>query len=380
MNWAKKSLAVHKKLGGKIEIRSKISLKTREDLSIAYTPGVGEIVLVIDKDKNAVWDLTWKQNTVAIVTDGSAILGLGNRGPEAALPVMEGKALLFKELGGINAVPICLATQNEREIVEIVKNLAPAFGGVNLEDISAPRCFYIEERLQDIGIPVFHDDQWGSAIVILAGLENSLKIVGKKLSRVKIVFSGAGAAGIATTRLFIKAGAKNIILVDTQGAIFKGRGNLNEFKRKISQETNLEKEQGSLKDVLKGADVFIGVSAPGIVDSQMVKSMASDPIIFALANPVPEIMPDIAKRAGAAIIATGRSDFDNQVNNSLAFPGIFKGALSIRATKITLQMKLAAAKALAGIVKPKPDQVLPNALDKNVPKIIANAVAKAATK
>lgn len=377
MNWGKQALKVHRRLGGKIEIRSKIPLKTKDDLSIAYTPGVGEVVLAIDQEREAVWEYTGKQNTVAIVTDGSAILGLGNRGPEAALPVMEGKALLFKELADVNAIPICLGTQDEQEIVKIVSFLAPTFGGINLEDISAPRCFYVEEALQDIGIPVFHDDQWGSAIVILAGLRNSLKLVGKKLSDVKIVFSGAGAAGIAATKLLLEDGAQDVILVDKKGAIYKGRDELNEAKLLMAEVTNLNGAKGPLPEVIRDADVFIGVSAAGVVSTHMVQSMARDPIIFALANPTPEIMPDEAKKAGAAIVATGRSDFENQVNNSLVFPGIFKGALSVRAKQITLEMKLTAAEALAGMVTPKPNQILPDALDREVPKVIAKAVAKA---
>lgn len=377
MNFAKKALEVHKKLKGKIEIRAKIPLKTKEDLSIAYTPGVGEVVLAISRELDSVWEYTMKQNTIAIVTDGSAILGLGDRGAEAALPVMEGKALLFKELADLNAIPVCLDTQDEREIVKIVTSIAPTFGGINLEDISAPRCFYIEEALQDIGIPVFHDDQWGSAIVILAGLENSLRLVGKKMEDVKIVFSGAGAAGIATTKLLLETGASDVTLVDKKGAIYKGRDDLNEAKIFMAEVTNLEGVKGPLSKAIKGSDVFIGVSAAGILTPQMVKTMAAGPIIFALANPVPEIMPEEAKKAGAKVVATGRSDFENQVNNSLVFPGIFKGALAVRAPRITIEMKLAAAKSLSGMIDPEPNQILPNALDREVPRVIAKAVAEA---
>lgn len=377
MNVENDSLALHQKLKGKIEVKSKVPLKTKKDLSLAYTPGVGFVSSLIAKDKERVWELTGRANMVAVITDGSAVLGLGDIGPEAALPVMEGKALLFKELAGIDAFPIVLSTQNEKEIIKIVKNLRLSFGGINLEDIAAPRCFYIEEALQNIGIPVFHDDQWGSAIVILAGLENSLKLVGKKIGTVKIVFSGAGAAGIATTKILLEAGVRDVTLVDKKGAIYRGRKDLNEAKMLMAEVTNLNGVKGPLSQVVKDADIFIGVSAAGLLTADMVKSMAKDSIILALANPVPEIMPDEAKKAGARVVATGRSDFKNQVNNVLAFPGVFRGALDIRAPQITMAMKLAAARALSSMVEPKPDQILPDPLDREVPKVVAKAVKEA---
>ncbi len=368
-----KALELHKK--GKFEIRSKVPLANKEDLSLAYTPGVAEPCMEIFRNKTLVYDYTSKWNTVAVVTDGSAVLGLGNIGPEAALPVMEGKALLFKEFANIDAIPICLGTQDTDEIVKTVKYLAPSFGGINLEDISAPRCFEIEERLkEELDIPVFHDDQHGTAVVVLAGLINALQVVGKTYSDARVVISGAGAAGIATTRLLQKYGFWDIILVDSKGIIYEGRHELNYAKKEIAKTTNKHMLAGSLGDAMKGADVFIGLSAPCIVTKEMVKSMR-EPIIFAMANPVPEIMPDEARYAGARVMATGRSDFPNQINNVLAFPGIFRGALDARIKKITDEMKIAAAKTLANIVEePTESYIIPDVFNKNVVKRIAEAV------
>lgn len=372
----KKALKLHEKSRGKIDIVGKVPLLTRGDLNLAYTPGVAAVSLAIAKNKKKVFDYTIKSNAVAVITDGSAVLGLGNVGPEAALPVMEGKCLIFKTFGGITAWPIALATQDVDEIVQTVKNIAPLFGGINLEDISAPRCFEIEERLRKIlDIPVFHDDQHGSAIAVLAGLINALKVVKKNVSRVKIVVNGAGAAGVATAKLLLKYGAKNIVMLDSKGAIYSGRKNLDGQKKELSRRTNKKLERGGLEEVIRGADVFIGVSKGNILSREMAREMAHDAVIFAMANPVPEIHPDEARAAGARIIATGRSDFPNQINNSLVFPGVFRGLLDARAKKITDEMKLRAAEALASLVKkPTADNVIPGMFDKRVMKTVAKAV------
>ena len=351
MTTNEKALLMHEKWNGKLETVSKTPVKTREDLAIAYTPGVAEPCKVIAQDKEAAYKYTMKANTVAVVSDGSAVLGLGNIGPYAAMPVMEGKAVLFKEFGNVNAVPICLDTQDTEEIIKAVTYLAPGFGGINLEDISAPRCFEIEERLKEIlDIPVFHDDQHGTAIVVLAGVINALKVVGKKKEDCRVVVNGAGSAGVAITKLLLTYGFPNIIMCDRVGIVSKDTEGLNWMQKKMTEVTNLNNETGSLADALKGADIFIGVSAPNIVTPKMVASMNRDSILFAMANPIPEIMPDVAKAAGARVVGTGRSDFPNQVNNVVAFPGIFKGALEGRATQITEEMKLAAAEAIAGLV------------------------------
>ncbi|OGH38997.1 MAG: malate dehydrogenase [Candidatus Levybacteria bacterium RIFCSPLOWO2_01_FULL_36_10] len=388
MDIYKESVVLHKRLKGKLEVKSKIKVKDRHDLSLVYTPGVAEVCRQIDKDKNKAYDLTIKNNSVAIVSDGSAVLGLGNIGPYAAIPVMEGKALLFKEYAGIDAFPICVNTQNAYEIISLVKNIAPVFAGVNLEDISAPRCFEIENSLQDIGIPVFHDDQHGTAIVLLAALINSARVAGKKLPELKVVISGAGAAGTAIADLLLCVGhdknvcepVREIIMCDSKGIISRTREDLenNPVKIRLANITNKNNLDGSLKDAIKGADVFIGVSKGNILTPEMIESMAKKPIVFAMANPEPEIMPDLAKEAGAFIVGTGRSDFPNQVNNVLAFPGVFRGALDVRAKVITNKMKIAAAFALAECVyKPSVDNILPSPLDKRVSKKIAKAVKKA---
>jgi len=388
MDIYKESVVLHKRLKGKLEVKSKIKVKDRHDLSLVYTPGVAEVCRQIDKDKNKAYDLTIKNNSVAIVSDGSAVLGLGNIGPYAAIPVMEGKALLFKEYAGIDAFPICVNTQNAYEIINLVKNIAPVFAGVNLEDISAPRCFEIENSLQDIGIPVFHDDQHGTAIVLLAALINSARVAGKKLPELKVVISGAGAAGTAIADLLLCVGhdknvcepVREIIMCDSKGIISRTREDLenNPVKIRLANITNKNNLNGSLKDAIKGADVFIGVSKGNILTPEMIESMAKKPIVFAMANPEPEIMPDLAKEAGAFIVGTGRSDFPNQVNNVLAFPGVFRGALDVRAKVITNKMKIAAAFALAECVyKPSVDNILPSPLDKRVSKKIAKAVKKA---
>ena len=351
MTTNEKALELHKEWNGKIETVSKTPVKSREALSLAYTPGVAEPCKVIANDKEAAYTYTIKANTIAVVSDGSAVLGLGNIGPYAAMPVMEGKAVLFKEFGGVNAVPICLDTQDTEEIIKAVTWMAPGFGGINLEDISAPRCFEIEERLKaTLDIPVFHDDQHGTAIVVLAGIINALKVTGKKKEDCRIVVNGAGSAGIAITRLLLTYGFPNIIMCDKSGILSRDTKDLNWMQEKMMEVTNLQGENGTLADAMKGADIFIGVSAPGIVTAEMVSSMNKDAILFAMANPVPEIMPDIAKAAGAKVVGTGRSDFPNQVNNVVAFPGIFKGALEGRATQITEEMKLAAALAIASLV------------------------------
>ena len=378
MTTNEKALLMHEKWNGKLETVSKTPVKTREDLAIAYTPGVAEPCKVIAQDKEAAYKYTMKANTVAVVSDGSAVLGLGNIGPYAAMPVMEGKAVLFKEFGNVNAVPICLDTQDTEEIIKAVTYLAPGFGGINLEDISAPRCFEIEERLKEIlDIPVFHDDQHGTAIVVLAGVINALKVVGKKKEDCRVVVNGAGSAGVAITKLLLTYGFPNIIMCDKVGIVSKDTEGLNWMQKKMTEVTNLNNETGSLADALKGADIFIGVSAPNIVTPKMVASMNRDSILFAMANPIPEIMPDVAKAAGAGVVGTGRSDFPNQVNNVVAFPGIFKGALEGRATQITEEMKLAAAEAIAGLVpadKLSDDNIMPEAFDPQVAEVVANAV------
>lgn len=378
MNTGEKALRLHKEWNGKLETVSKVPVKSREDLSIAYTPGVAEPCRAIAQDREAAYTYTMKANTVAVVSDGSAVLGLGNIGPYAAMPVMEGKAVLFKEFGGVNAVPICLDTQDTEEIIRTVTCLAPGFGGINLEDISAPRCFEIEERLKEaLDIPVFHDDQHGTAIVVLAGVINSLKVTGKQKENCKVVVNGAGSAGIAIAKLLLSYGFTNVILCDKSGILSEQCGELNWMQQRMVSVTNPRRETGCLSDAMRGADIFIGVSAPGIVTSQMVSSMNHDAILFAMANPVPEIMPDAAKAAGARIVGTGRSDFPNQVNNVVAFPGIFKGALEGRAPQITEEMKLAAALAIAGLVPDSElneDNIMPEAFDPKVAAVVAEAV------
>jgi len=376
MDYFKKSLELHKKKKGKLEIKSKFPLKNKDDLSIAYTPGVAEPCRQIAKNPSDVYKYTIKGNSVAVVTNGTAVLGLGNIGPHAALPVMEGKCLLFKEFANVDAYPICLDSQNIEEIIKAVKMIAPGFGGINLEDIKAPECFEIEERLKkELDIPVFHDDQHGTAIVILAALINSLKVVNKKINQVKIIVNGAGAAGIATTKLLLSYGAKKIILIDRQGAIYKGRTGLNPAKKEMSRRTNLKKLKGRIEDVIEESDVFIGLSAPKILKKEWVKMMASKAIVFAMANPVPEIMPQEAKQAGAAITATGRSDFKNQINNVLAFPGVFRGLLDGRIKQVTEKMKITAAQTLASLVKkPTPDKIIPAVFEKDIAKKIALSI------
>ena len=378
MTTAEKALALHKEWNGKLETVSKSPVKSREDLSLAYTPGVAEPCKVIAQDKEAAYTYTMKANTVAVVSDGSAVLGLGNIGPHAAMPVMEGKAVLFKEFGNVNAVPICLDTQDTEEIIKAVTWLAPGFGGINLEDISAPRCFEIEERLKaTLDIPVFHDDQHGTAIVVLAGIINGLKLVKKNKEDCKVVINGAGSAGVAITKLLLTYGFKNVIMCDKIGILYKGANGLNWMQEKMVEVTNPNNETGTLADALKGADIFVGVSAPGIVTKEMVASMNHDSILFAMANPTPEIMPNLAKEAGARIVGTGRSDFPNQVNNVVAFPGIFKGALEGRAKQITEEMKLAAANAIASLVSDEEladDNIMPQAFDPRVADVVANAV------
>ena len=373
-----KALALHEKWRGKLETVSKTPVKTREALSLAYTPGVAEPCKVIAENKEAAYTYTWKSNTVAVVSDGSAVLGLGNIGPYAAMPVMEGKAVLFKEFGGVNAVPICLDTQDTEEIIRAVTYLAPGFGGINLEDISAPRCFEIEERLKEIlDIPVFHDDQHGTAIVVLAGIINGLKVVGKKKEDCKVIVNGAGSAGVAITKLLLTYGFPNVIMCDKVGIIGKTTEGLNWMQQKMVEVTNPDNLSGTLADALKGADIFVGVSAPNIVTPDMVSSMNRDSILFAMANPVTEIMPAVAEAAGARVVGTGRSDFPNQVNNVVAFPGIFKGALEGRAAQITEEMKLAAAQAIAALVPEdqlNEDNIMPEAFDPKVAEVVAEAV------
>ena len=378
MTNSEKSLLLHEEWAGKLETTSKCTIKSREDLALAYTPGVAEPCKEIAKDSELAYKYTIKSNTVAVVSDGSAVLGLGNIGPHAAMPVMEGKAVLFKEFGGVNAFPICLDTQDTQEIIDTVIRIAPAFGGINLEDISAPRCFEIEEALKKVlDIPVFHDDQHGTAIVVLAGIINALKVTGRDKESCKVVVNGAGSAGIAITKLLLTYGFKNVTMCDKIGILSKNAEGLNWAQEKMCEVTNLEGATGSLADALKGADIFVGVSAPGIVSAEMVASMNKDAIIFAMANPVPEIMPDVAKAAGAKVVGTGRSDFPNQVNNVVAFPGIFKGALEGRARQITEDMKLAAALAIAGLVDEsdlREDNILPEAFDPRVADVVSKAV------
>lgn len=377
-NNSEKALKMHEEWNGKLETTAKAHVNTREDLAIAYTPGVAEPCKVIAEDPEAAYKYTIKANTVAVVSDGSAVLGLGNIGALAAMPVMEGKAVLFKEFGGVNAVPICLDTQDTEEIIRTVVNIAPAFGGINLEDISAPRCFEIETRLKELlNIPVFHDDQHGTAIVVLAGIINALKVTGKKKEDCRVVINGAGSAGIAIAKLLLTYGFSHIILCDSKGIISRSADNLTPVKEEIAQVTNPEDLKGTLADALKGADIFVGVSAPGVVTEEMVASMNQDAILFALSNPVPEIMPDLAKAAGAKVVGTGRSDFPNQVNNVVAFPGIFKGALEGRASQITEEMKLAAAEAIAGLVSDdelNEDNILPQPFDPRVADTVSQAV------
>lgn len=382
MDYAKESLKLHYELKGKLEVTPRAAVNTKEALSLAYTPGVAQPCLEIQKDISKSFELTRRWNTVAVVTDGTAVLGLGDIGPEAGMPVMEGKCVLFKAFGDVDAIPLCIRSKNVDEIVETVRLLAGSFGGVNLEDISAPRCFEIEQKLKECcDIPIFHDDQHGTAVITLAGVLNALKLVGKKLEDVKIVTSGAGAAGIAIIRLLMSMGLKNVIMTDRSGAIYEGREGLNPIKEEMAKNTNANREKGSLADVIKGADVFIGVSAPGTLTAQMVKSMAKDPIIFACANPTPEIFPEEAKAAGAAVVSTGRSDYPNQINNVLCFPGIFRGALDVRASDINDEMKVAAAYALAGLVSDDElcaDYIIPAAFDTRVKDAVAAAVAQAA--
>lgn len=382
MSYGEQSLKMHKEKKGKLEVISKIPVNTREDLSIAYTPGVAQPCVEISKDKDKVYDYTIKANTVAIVSNGTAVLGLGNIGAEASIPVMEGKALLFKEFAGVDAFPICIDSEDPEEVIKTVKLISPVFGGINLEDIKAPECFYIEETLKrELNIPVFHDDQHGTAVVVLSGLYNALKLTKKNINDVKIIINGAGSAGIAICKLLLKAGAQNIIMCDRKGAIYDGGNCLFESHEQIAKVTNKNKESGSLKEVLVGADVFIGVSGPNMINSEDVKTMNSDAIIFAMANPTPEIMPDEAKLGGARVIATGRSDFANQINNVLVFPGIFKGALTVRATEINDEMKLAAARALANLIPEEElneENIIPNALDKRVSGKVSEEVMRIA--
>ena len=378
MTTNEKALQMHEQWNGKLEISAKAKVNSREDLAIAYTPGVAEPCKVIAQDQEAAYKYTMKANTIAVISDGSAVLGLGNIGAYAAMPVMEGKAVLFKEFGGVNAVPICLDTQDTEEIIRTIVNIAPAFGGINLEDISAPRCFEIEESLKELlDIPVFHDDQHGTAIVVLAGIINALKVTGKKKEACRIVVNGAGSAGIAITKLLLTYGFYHVTMCDINGIISKDSPNLNWMQKKMTEVTNLEGKKGTLADALQGADIFVGVSAPNIVTKEMVASMNKDSILFAMANPVPEIMPDLAKEGGARVIGTGRSDFPNQVNNVVAFPGIFKGALEGRATQITEEMKLAAAEAIASLVSDEDlsdTNILPEAFDPRVADVVSKAI------
>ena len=384
MDYMEASLKLHYELAGKLEVTPRVQVDSREALSLAYTPGVAQPCLEIQKDISKSYELTRRWNTVAVVTDGSAVLGLGDIGPEAGMPVMEGKCVLFKAFGGVDAVPLCIKSHDVDEIVRTVSLLQGSFGGVNLEDIAAPRCFEIEEKLkQCCDIPIFHDDQHGTAVIMLAALINALKLVGKRLEEVRVVTSGAGAAGIAAIRLLMSMGLKNVIMTDRKGAIYAGREGLNSVKQEMAAITNPEGKRGTLAEVIRGADVFIGVSAPGILTKEMVQTMAPDPVIFACANPVPEIFPDEAKAGGAAVVSTGRSDYPNQVNNVLAFPGIFRGALDVRASEINDEMKIAAARALAGLVSEQElsaDCILPAAFDPRISGAVAAAVAEAARK
>ena len=385
MDYAKESLKLHEQWKGKIEVVETVPVKSKEDLALAYTPGVAEPCLAIQKDVNKSYELTRRHNMCLVVTDGSAVLGLGNIGPEAGMPVMEGKCVLFKAFGGVDAFPMCIKSQDVDPIVETIYQVSGSFGGVNLEDISAPRCFEIEKRLKEkCDIPIFHDDQHGTAIITLAGLMNALKVTGKELDKVKIVMNGAGAAAIAIAKLLITSGAKDVTMCDRAGAIYEGReAGMNPVKEEMAKITNLRKEQGSLADIVKGADVFIGVSAPKALTVDMVKTMNQDAIVFACANPTPEIFPDEAKAGGAKVVATGRSDFPNQINNVLAFPGIFRGAFDVRARDINDEMKIAAAKALAGLISEEElnaDYIIPAAFDERVGGTVAKAVAEAARK
>ena len=382
MDYAKESLRLHNQWGGKIEVTATVPVATKDDLSLAYTPGVAQPCLEIQKDVNKSYDLTRRHNLCAVITDGTAVLGLGDIGPEAGMPVMEGKCVLFKSFGNVDAFPLCIKSKDVDEIVNTIYLISGSFGGVNLEDIAAPRCFEIEKKLKEkCDIPIFHDDQHGTAIVTLAGLLNALKLVGKKKEDVKVVTSGAGAAAISIVRLLLSAGFKNIVMTDRSGAIYAGRENLNWVKEEMAQVTNLQKEQGKLSDVIKGADIFIGVSAPGTVTTEMVKTMNKDAIVFACANPTPEIFPEDAKAGGAAVISTGRSDYPNQVNNVLAFPGIFRGTFDVRASDINEEMKMAAAMAIANLISDEElnaDYIIPAAFDKRVGPAVAKAVAEAA--
>ena len=382
MNYAEESLRLHEAWGGKIEVTARVPVATRDDLSLAYTPGVAQPCLEIQKDVNRSYDLTRRHNLCAVVTDGSAVLGLGDIGPEAGMPVMEGKCVLFKAFGGVDAFPLCVRTHDVDEFVNAVALIAGSFGGINLEDISAPRCFEIERKLKEkCDIPVFHDDQHGTAVITLAGLTNALKVVGKRKEEVKVVTSGAGAAAVSIVKLLLSAGYRNIIMTDRNGAIYAGRDKLNWIKEEMAQVTNLQKEAGPLSQVIRGADVFIGVSAPGALTRQMVQSMNRDAVVFACANPTPEIFPEEAKAAGAKVVATGRSDYPNQINNVLAFPGIFRGAFDVRASEINDEMKVAAAHALAGLISDEElsaDSIIPKAFDPRVGPAVARAVAQAA--
>ncbi len=384
MDYAKEALRMHREWRGKLDIVPKMSIKNKDDLSIAYTPGVAQPCLEIKKDVNLSYELTGRWNTVAVITDGTAVLGLGDIGPEAGMPVMEGKCVLFKEFGGVDAIPLCVRSKEVDKIVDTVALLAGSFGGVNLEDISSPRCFEIEKRLKEIcDIPIFHDDQHGTAVVTLAALINALKLVGKDIKNIKAVISGAGAAGVAIVRLLMSMGLQNVIMCDSKGIIYKGRDRLNEITTQMAEVTNKELVKGTLADAMKGADVFIGVSAPGIVTEDMVRSMAENPILLPMANPVPEIMPELALKAGAAVVGTGRSDFPNQINNVLAFPAIFRGALDVRASDINDEMKTAAALALAGLISDEelsPEYIIPKPFDPRVREAVATAVMEAARK
>ena len=384
MDYAKEALRMHREWRGKLDIVPKMSIKNKDDLSIAYTPGVAQPCLEIKKDVNLSYELTGRWNTVAVITDGTAVLGLGDIGPEAGMPVMEGKCVLFKEFGGVDAIPLCVRSKEVDKIVDTVALLAGSFGGVNLEDISSPRCFEIEKRLKEIcDIPIFHDDQHGTAVVTLAALINALKLVGKDIKNIKAVVSGAGAAGVAIVKLLMSMGLENVIMCDSKGITYKGRDRLNEITTQMAEVTNRELVKGTLADAMKGADVFIGVSAPGIVTEDMVRSMAEKPILLPMANPVPEIMPELALKAGAAVVGTGRSDFPNQINNVLAFPAIFRGALDVRASDINDEMKTAAALALAGLISDEelsPEYIIPKPFDPRVREAVATAVMEAARK
>ena len=378
MDYGKEAIIRHRASRGKLSVACKMKVETLDDLSIVYTPGVASVSMAIAADKSESFQLTNRGNTVAVVTDGSAVLGLGNVGPEAAMPVMEGKSILFKTLADIDAFPICLSSQDNDAIIDTVRNIAPSFGGINLEDIAAPRCFEIEDALQDLDIPVFHDDQHGTAIAVLAAVINALIVTNRRIEDTKFVFSGAGAGGTASTKLLLEYGAKNITLVDSTGIIHRGRTNLTPVKSAMLDTTNPDNQTGGLADALRGADVFIGLSVAGSVTAEMVSSMAKKSVVFAMANPVPEIMPDLARAAGAGVVGTGRSDFANQINNSLVFPGVFRGALDVRATRITTKMKLAAAEALAALViEPTPENLIPWSLDRRVPQAVSKATAEA---